>query len=77
MGNGTEIDLRALYQLMREISSAMSEFSTRFREIDHRLTKIEGLGEAVAHYRSSMVGHGIQLSELDKRIRRIEERLDR
>lgn len=67
-------------QILREHSQILSEHSQRFREIDKRLDDLTaGLGslrEAVAHYHSSVLGHGVLISELDERVRRIERHLN-
>jgi chromosome segregation ATPase len=101
MSEGNGADIRAVYQLLREVartvdghtqilrehsqilrehSQILSEHSQRFREIDKRLDDLTaGLGtlrEAVAHYHSSVLGHGVLISELDERVRRIERHLN-
>jgi hypothetical protein len=77
MDNGTKIDLGTLYRLLQEISYTTSGYDTRFSEIDRRLDdviqKIERLERAVATYRASTLAHGMMLSELDNRVRRIEQ----
>jgi hypothetical protein len=67
-------------QILREHSQILREHSQRFREIDGRLDDLTaGLGslrEAVAHYHSTVLGHGVLISELDERVRRIERHLN-
>lgn len=38
--------------------------------------QIVGLRRAVMEYRSSVVGHGIMISDLEARVRRVEQHLD-
>jgi chromosome segregation ATPase len=51
----------------------------RFEAIDRKLGEmsadITGLREAVTNYHASVLGHGILISELDERVRRIERHL--
>ena len=51
-------------------------------EVKHELARkadkdgIASLRQAVTAYHASVMGHGILISELDERVRRIERRLD-
>jgi len=38
--------------------------------------QIAGLRRAVTHYHSSVVGHGVLITELEDRVRRVEQHLD-
>lgn len=38
--------------------------------------QIAGLRHAVTHYHSSVVGHGVLITELEARVRRVEQHLD-
>jgi signal transduction histidine kinase len=83
-GNG--IDLPAVYQLMLQMSGRLDHVSGRLDQVSERLDVHErklddlsvGLADlraAVTNYHSAVLGHGILISELDERVRRIERHL--
>ena len=76
-GNG--VDLAAVYQLLSEVAHTVRGHSSRLDNIDHRLDDLNmGLADlrnAVTNYHSTVLGHGILISELDERVRRIERHL--
>jgi ABC-type transporter Mla subunit MlaD len=45
------------------------------RKLDDLATGLASLRDAVTHYHSSVLGHGLLISELDERVRRIERHL--
>jgi len=45
------------------------------RKLDDLAAGLTSLREAVTHYHSTVIGHGILISELDERVRRIERHL--
>src|SRR3984957_20880127 len=47
-------------------------------DAEHKATRgpIEGLRRQVCEYHSSVIGHGMLISELAARVRRVEEHLD-
>jgi hypothetical protein len=73
-GNG--IDLAAVYKLLREVADRVISHDRRFDQTDRKLGEvtadIAGLREAVTNYHATVLGHGILISELDERLRRIE-----
>ena len=83
-GNG--IDLAAVYQLLREVADRIASYDRRFDQMDGRFAAIDralgemtadivGLREAVTNYHATVLGHGMLISELDERVRRIERHL--
>ena len=46
------------------------------RRLDDLTGQVHSLREAVTSYHASVLGHGILISELDARVRRIEHHLD-
>ncbi len=46
------------------------------RQFDGLTSDVHSLREAVTSYHASVLGHGILISELDARVRRIEHHLD-
>ena len=76
-GNG--IDLGAVYQLLTEVAQTVRGHSARFERLEARLDDVavglSDLRSAVTNYHGAVLGHGIILSELDERVRRIERHL--
>lgn len=58
-----------------EIGDIRSEISDIRSEIRDIRSEIGGLRRQVTEYHSSVLGHGILISELDQRVRRLEEHL--
>jgi hypothetical protein len=80
-GNG--IDLGAIHQILLGIAQVQREHGHQLAELRAQLRKemndvrsqIGGLRQQVTEYHSSVLGHGILISELDQRVRRLEEHL--
>ena len=86
MSVGRGVDIAAVYQLLREVADRVIAHDDRFASFDQRLaamdrqfaevrSDIAGLRSAVTAYHASVLGHGILISELDNRLRRVEEHL--
>ena len=45
------------------------------RKLDDLAAGLASLRDALTHYHSTVLGHGILISELDERVRRIERHL--
>ena len=83
-GNG--VDLGAIYQLLSQVAEAVTRHERILASIEKTMatkTELAGLKselaelrQTVTHYHSSVVGHGILISDLEARIRRVEEHLD-
>jgi len=69
-----------------EIDRRFEAIDRRFEAMDRRFEEVErnlgeltagmsGLREAVDHYHHTVLGHGMLISELDERVRRIERHL--
>ena len=87
MSGGNGVDIAAVYQLLREVADRVIAHDDRFATFDQRLaamdrqfaeirSDIAGLRSAVTAYHASVLGHGILISELDSRLRRVEEHLN-
>ena len=64
-------DLRADLQSLRaDVASDLVTIEKRMSE------QIVGLRRAVMEYHSSAIGHGILISELEERLRRVEQHLN-
>jgi hypothetical protein len=85
-GSGNGVDIAAVYQLLSQVAQTVNEHTRVLNEHtlllhghNRRLENIEhgqsSLRQAVVEYHSSVIGHGILISELDHRVRRIEEHL--
>jgi predicted nucleic acid-binding Zn-ribbon protein len=72
--------IRAEMATKTELAELRREFSEMGAksEADHKATReqIVGLRRAVIEYHSVVIGHGILISELEARIRRVEQHLE-
>ena len=69
-GNG--VDIGAVYQLLVQVSGRLDSHE---RKLDDLVVGLADLRATVTNYHSAVLGHGILISELDERIRRIERHL--
>jgi hypothetical protein len=85
-GSGNGVDIAAVYQLLSQVAQTVNEHTRVLNDHtlllhDHgrRLENIEhgqtSLRQAIVEYHSSVIGHGILISELEHRVRRIEDHL--
>ncbi len=84
-GNG--IDYQAMYDMIVQMVGDLRALNARVGSLGHDVTTLRAdmanvrgdlasvRGE-IAHYHGSVVGHGILITELDERVRRIERRLE-
>ena len=59
----------------RKLDSIAVHLADHDRKLDDLAAGLTSLREAVTHYHSTVIGHGILISELDERVRRIERHL--
>lgn len=60
-------------ELRSEIRSLRADVASDMMDLEKRLSdQIVGLRRAVVEYHSSAVGHGVLLSEMEERLRRVE-----
>jgi len=60
-----------------EVRSLRADVASDFLTVEKRLSEqIVGLRRAVMEYHSSAIGHGVLISELDERLRRVEQHLN-
>ncbi|QGM45162.1 hypothetical protein [Methylocystis heyeri] len=65
-----------LADLRSEVHSLRADVASDLLTVEKRLAdQIVGLRRAVMEYHSSAVGHGALISELEERVRRVEEHL--
>jgi chromosome segregation ATPase len=60
-------------QVLNEHTLTLAEHGRRLNDLTGQVTSLR---EAVTSYHASVLGHGILISELDARVRRIEQHLD-
>ena len=73
-----EVDITEVFQLLGSVAADVREIKAEIREL--RETKadkydIASLRQALTEYHSSVLGHGVLISEMEDRIRRIERHL--
>ncbi|HKI15427.1 MAG TPA: hypothetical protein VKA12_10575 [Roseiarcus sp.] len=69
--DAVKVELRSEMQSLR--ADVAADFVTVRREMGEQ---IAGLRRAVVEYHSAVLGHGVLISELEARVRRIERHLD-
>jgi hypothetical protein len=80
-----EIDIAATYQLLGSVAADMREMKGDVREMKREMatkkelnevrSEVADLRQAVTQYHSAVLGHGILISELDERLRKVERHL--
>jgi ABC-type transporter Mla subunit MlaD len=66
---------RKLDDLSAEVAGLREVVAAHDRKLDDLTSGLASLRDAVTHYHSSVLGHGMLISELDERVRRIERHL--
>lgn len=84
-GNG--VDVGAVYQLLATVAAEARETRAEIREILRELDRkvnegdvatkddIARLRQTVVEYHSAVIGHSVLISEIDDRLRRVEQHL--
>ncbi|MGO9742170.1 MAG: hypothetical protein ACLPN5_11780 [Roseiarcus sp.] len=70
-------------EMRSEMRSLRADFASDLHRLDGKIDmtrkelseQIVGLRRAVTDYHSTVIGHGVLISELDDRLRRVERRL--
>jgi hypothetical protein len=77
-GNGA--DIAAVYQLLSQVAQTVNAHTLLLHEHGRKLNDLEygqtSLRQTLTQYHASVMGHGILFSELEQRVRRIEEHLN-
>jgi chromosome segregation ATPase len=71
-------DLRAeVHSLRADVASDLAAMQAK-SDAEHKATRdqIVGLRRAVVEYHSAVIGHGVLISELEARMRRVEQHLN-
>ena len=66
-------DIAAVYQLLTQVAQTVTGHD---RKLDDLAAGLVSFREAVTNYHATVLGHGILISELDERVRRIERHLN-
>jgi uncharacterized coiled-coil protein SlyX len=61
--------------LTAEVAELRETVGRHDRKLDDLAAGLTSLREAITHYHPTVIGHGILISELDERVRRIERHL--
>ena len=74
----TKADLRSeIHSLRADVASDFIEVRREIAGVRKELgEQVVGLRRAVVEYHTSAIGHGILISELEARLRRVEQHLD-
>jgi hypothetical protein len=87
MSGGNGVDIAAVYQLLSQVAQTVLGHSRQLDDLTRdvhdlkRDVKVLGDGQAtlrqtLTEYHSSVIGHGILISQLEDRVRRIEHHLN-
>ena len=71
-------DVRAeVHSLRADVAADLHAMQAK-TEVDQKATRdqIVGLRRALVEYHSAVIGHGVLISELEARVRRVEQHLD-
>jgi len=66
-------DIAAVYDLLTQVAHTVSGHDGK---LDDLAADLASRREAVTNYHATVLGHGILISELDERVRRIERHLN-
>jgi hypothetical protein len=77
-GLATKVELEALRpELKSDMRSLRADVAADLLTTGKELgEQIEGLRRAVIEYHTSVIGHGVLISELEARVRRVEQHLN-
>ena len=79
-GGGNGVDIAAVYQLLSQVAQTVNAHTVLLHEHSRKLNDLEHgqatLRQTLTQYHASVMGHGILFSELEHRVRRIEEHLN-
>jgi predicted nucleic acid-binding Zn-ribbon protein len=86
MQSGNGIDGSAIYALLQEVAQRIAAYDRRFdeiaevlnehsRKIDDLRAEVTELRLSVNQYHGAVIGHGIDLTRLTERVKRIEAHL--
>jgi hypothetical protein len=84
--SGDGVDIAAIYQFLREVADRVIAYDDRFAAIDRRFAGVDRqfaevrsdiaeLRRTLTQYHAPVLGHGILISELERRVHRLEDHL--
>ncbi|MEW5726540.1 MAG: DUF1515 family protein [Pseudomonadota bacterium] len=77
-----EVDLAAVFQLLGSVAADVREMREELRrkadksEIAEVKHDVASLRQTLTEYHASVLGHGVMISDLEDRVRRIERHLN-
>jgi hypothetical protein len=75
-GSGKGEDVAAVYQLLARVARTTDEHTRKLEKLDSLEDGVASLRQTLTQYHASVMGHGILFSEVEHRVRRIEEHLN-
>ena len=83
MSGGNDIDIAAVYQLLSQVARTVNDYTRDLSNLTQDVKDLtrgvndlhDGqatLRQTLTEYHSSVIGHGILISQLEDRVRRIE-----
>ena len=77
-GNGPDVGqvLAMLRDVLSVQNDTRSEVRAQGRKLDDLANQVADLRQALTQYHASVLGHGILITELDTRLRRVEQHLN-
>ena len=77
-GNGADVGqvLAMLRDVLSVQNDTRSEVRAQGRKLDDLANQVADLRQALTQYHASVLGHGILITELDTRLRRVEQHLN-
>ena len=80
MSGGDGVDLGQVLAMLGDLLVGQRGMQEAIRAVDRRVDDLAGqvasLREAVDSYHAAVVGHGMLITELDERLRRVEQERD-
>ena len=87
MSGGNGVDIAAVYQLLTQVARTVNDHTRQLAELTRDMTEVKrdmtevkqgqaSLRQTLTEYHSSVMGHGILFSNLEDRVRRIEQHLN-
>ena len=78
--NAQEAARTEFQDFRRSVEVRLAGIEARLASVEHRLNRVEydvaSVRQTLGEYHAAVVGHGISITDLDERVRRIEQRLN-
>lgn len=74
-----EVDISAVFHLLGNVAADIREHGKKIDVLTSDMADVKhglaALDQRVAHYHAAVLGHGVLITELDERLRRVERHL--